>query len=143
MPSPSNAVSEPVFQAVKNTGRGEKVLFVDDEKTIRQIAEEFLGQAGYSYICFGNGMEALKWLRDGNTCDILVTDMTMPGMTGEELIEEVRKMHPALPAILCTGYNHEPAGQRDTSVSASAFLSKPFSFPDLLVQIRKLLDQRV
>ncbi len=119
-------------------GRGEAVLFIDDEKTIRELASEFLLQAGYNAICLENGMRALEWLREGNLCDILVTDMTMPGMTGDELIEEVGKLCEGIPTILCTGYNHDV--DRPLKTDASAFLEKPFSFPDLMAKVRNLLD---
>ncbi len=122
---------------ISTIGRGETVVFVDDEKTIRQLAQDFLTQAGFRPVCFENGIKALQWLSNDNECDILVTDMTMPGMTGEELIEKVRIMRPDLPAILCTGYNTDV---QDSHSHSFAFLNKPFSFPDLFSKIRTMLE---
>jgi len=124
---------------ISTVGRGETVLFVDDEKTIRQLAQDFITQAGFRPICFENGIKALQWLSGGNECDIMVTDMTMPGMTGAELIEKVKIMRPDLPAILCTGHTIEIEGNQSPTL---AFLNKPFSFPDLFSKIRSLLDQK-
>ena len=141
LPEPVGNGNNPAEPEITVAGRGEVVVFVDDEKTIRQLAAEFLSQAGFQPVCFENGINALEWLADGHRCDIMVTDMTMPGMEGEELIEKVRMMRPDLPAILCTGYSREIESSQALQSTPSAFLNKPFSFPDLLSKIRTLLDK--
>ncbi len=141
LPEPVGNGNNRAIPEITVAGRGEVVVFVDDEKTIRQLAAEFLSQAGFQPVCFENGIKALEWLADGNKCDIMVTDMTMPGMAGEELIEKVRIMRPDLPAILCTGYNRKMENIQARQLIPSVFLNKPFSFPDLLSKIRILLDR--
>ena len=120
--------------------QGEKVVFVDDEKLIRDLAGEFFRKSGYDIRLFAGGEEAMEFLADPeNPCDLLITDLTMPGMTGEELLQQVKEARPRLPVILCTGFHEKMDGARALATGASAFLNKPFSFPELLVQVKELL----
>ncbi|NPA24282.1 MAG: response regulator [Deltaproteobacteria bacterium] len=120
--------------------QGEKIVFVDDEKAIRDLAEEFFRRSGYEVKLFAGGADAMEFLSNPeNPCDLLITDLTMPGMTGEELLKLVKQARPLLPVILCTGFNDRMDSAKAFAAGASAFLNKPFPFPELLVQVKELL----
>ncbi len=139
LPEPGHHVSKASVPAEFEHGSGEKVVFVDDEEVLRQLAGQFFSRSGYSVHCFENGSQAFEWLmQEDNRCDILVTDMTMPGMTGKELIEKVHEHMPELPAILCSGYMQKGREFSDSS-GRVVFVNKPFEFPELMHEIKKLL----
>lgn len=123
-------------------GNGEHIIFVDDEQQIRDIAREILTSNGYMVEVYDNAMHALERLqRDPYACDLLVTDMAMPGMNGKELVQGVLALRPALPIILCTGYSELIDSESAKRVGIMEYLQKPVSMNLLCERIRKLLDK--
>ena len=119
------------------TGRGERILFVDDEPALRQNAEDLLTNLGYRVVLAADGAEALDLLRrDPDACDLLVTDTTMPRMTGIDLVVAARKLIPQLPVILCSGQGDPPSGIRPAGVR---FLTKPITATELAAAIAQVL----
>ncbi len=87
-------------------GNNEKILFVDDEEMICSSFEDVLSSLGYKIFIFRNPIEALnKFILDPKAFDLVITDMTMPEMTGNNLAKELVKVRPNIPIILCTGYS--------------------------------------
>ena len=117
-------------------GRGETVLVVEDADAVRVLTGRILYSAGYQVISVESGATALERL---DACDVLVTDVVMPGMSGVELVVEARERRPGLPVIFVSGYTGDAtiAGSDDPM---TAFLAKPFDGDDLLRAVRTTLD---
>jgi CheY-like chemotaxis protein len=86
------------------SGAGVRVLLVDDEALVREITAEGLERAGYQVVSVESAADALEVLADEAGVDVLLTDLSMPGMDGLGLIAEAQRRRPGLPAILLTGF---------------------------------------
>ena len=114
-----------------------RVLVVDDQEVVQRTLSLFLGKAGFDAFAADCGPAALDLLRAGERCDLLVTDQSMPSMTGCELIEEVGRLRPALPTVLITGYDQmEGLGHLRGRISV---LRKPFDRAAFIRQVEALL----
>lgn len=130
----SAAVSEPPPPAA--TGRqGATLLFVDDDFLIRMSTASLLEDLGYTVLKAGSGAEALELLGANGGIDMMITDYAMPGMTGIQLAEEVRKTNPRMPILLATGYADLPA----RAALDLPRLSKPYNQRDLAETIGGML----
>jgi signal transduction histidine kinase len=119
----------------------ERVLFVDDEAPIVELGERVLKSLGYTVIACSNSPEALEHIRnDPGAVDLVVTDMTMPHMTGDVLAREMLRIRPDLPIILCTGFSSKIDERKATEMGIRAFVSKPILRAELASAIRTLLD---
>jgi PAS domain S-box-containing protein len=118
--------------------RSGTALLVDDEDLVRASTAEMLSDLGYEVVEASSAEEALAAIGRGVTPGLLVTDHLMPGMTGTELIRRVRQQHPALPALLVSGY----AEVEDIAPDLPR-LTKPFRQADLAASIANLVDKRV
>jgi CheY-like chemotaxis protein len=86
----------------------ERVLFIDDEPELVALGRDMLEHLGYQVVTKNNGMDALKEFREKpNHFDVVVTDMTMPKMTGERLSQEIISIRSDIPIILCTGFSEQ------------------------------------
>jgi PAS domain S-box-containing protein len=132
---PNALASEPAQSA--DHGHGRVVVVVDDEAFVRQMLEMFLARAGYIPIALASGDAALELLQAGEACDLLITDQSMPGLTGSELIREVASFRPVLPAMLITGFD-KVRGLEDLPTHVTV-LQKPFGRMVFLQQIQALL----
>ena len=136
-------VAEVVEVAPPMAKAHERVMVVDDESTIRDLASQFLIQAGYRVETFVNGLEA--WLalsRAPNDWDLLVTDQTMPEMTGDQLAAKALELRPDLPIIICSGYNRFLLGGQTQKSGVISYLQKPVGINALLSQVAKALEKR-
>jgi len=128
-----------------------RLLLVDDEVLLREVLGEQLEEAGYSVLSAANGEEALALLEAGEAVDVLVTDLSMPGIDGLAVIRAAQERHPGLPAVLLTGYAGEDVTLAVSGTVAGAFslLRKPIRLHDLIDRIQSLfaaranVDQRV
>ncbi|MBU4132998.1 MAG: response regulator [Proteobacteria bacterium] len=108
------------------------ILFVDDEKEIAGIVKKIFKTLGYSVVTAGSGKEALEhFLKDPGFFNLVITDMAMPGMTGEQLIREVGRIRPDLPLILCTGHSDTFDRQKALDSGIREYITKPYSLKDL------------
>ena len=124
-------------------GGCERILFVDDEPAIEELGRRLLGSLGYEVVTCPNGGVALDLFRtDPARFDIVVTDMTMPGMTGDRMAAEMMRMRPGLPVILCTGFNELINIERVQEIGIRALLMKPFLRNEAARVIRDVLDRR-
>ena len=124
-------------------GNRETILFVDDEAILTLLAQEMLEQLGYDVETKTSSLEALAAFRAApQSFDLVITDQTMPLMTGETLAQELRAIRPELPIILCTGYSHSINADQAAAKGFDAFFMKPFDMHDLAVVIRRVLTRR-
>jgi PAS domain S-box-containing protein len=122
-------------------GGTERILFVDDEPLVAHLASDILGDLGYQVRTRTNGLEALQaFVADPAAVDLVITDMTMPGMTGDVLAERLKSIRPELPVILCTGYSEKASAETARAQGIDAFMMKPILRADLARLIRKVLD---
>ncbi|CAH2602835.1 Histidine kinase [Rhodovastum atsumiense] len=126
---------------MKVLGAARRVLFVDDEGAIRRTVGTSLQKAGFVAHLAEGGWEALALLDAGETVDVMVTDLVMPGMSGIGLIHQAQVRRPGLPAILLTGYVGEDVQQAMRSETGVRFalLRKPISVPELIDRISEVL----
>jgi len=130
------------LQAEPVPGKG-RILFVDDERQILQIAQRMLGNLGYSVVTAGSGSEALEYLKlEPGSYDLLITDMAMPKMTGARLVKEVMKIVPDFPVILCTGHSGKMDEEKAKKLGVKQFLTKPYKLADLSSAISKYIGTR-
>jgi nitrogen-specific signal transduction histidine kinase/ActR/RegA family two-component response regulator len=120
----------------------ERILFVDDEIQITKLWSQLLKRLGYVVTTKNSSLEALGLFRsNANDFDLVITDMTMPNMTGDELSIELMKIRPDIPIILCTGYNKKISDKIALKIGIKAFAYKPMVQIDLTKTVRKVLDE--
>jgi len=120
----------------------ETILFVDDEETIVRLGQELLSPLGYTVEVHTSSLEALNAFRQNpQRYDLVITDQTMPGMTGEALSRELLRIRPELPIILCTGFSHIMTAEKAKALGIQAYLMKPLAIRDLAPIVRHVLDK--
>ncbi len=119
--------------------RGRTVLIVDDEASVREFVDRALTFAGYRTVVASDGPEALAIFEATGPFDLLVTDLRMPQMMGDELARQLRLADPALKVLYLTGYSDELFRERSTLWSDEAFLDKPQGVDALLEAVSLLL----
>lgn len=125
-------------------GSGEHILLVDDETSLLRLWTVALTDLGYHVTAFSGSRDALDaFLKAPDTFDLVVTDQTMPQMSGEALARELLRMRPQIPIILCTGHLPQAGGTRIAPVGIRATLIKPISRLDLSLTIYRLLTENV
>lgn len=120
----------------------ERILFVDDERGLAEIAEQLLGKLGYQIDIQACPLQALETFRKHpDRYQMVITDLTMPGMTGDCLAEEILQIRPTLPVLICTGFCNKICQTRAKEIGIRGFVRKPFTLEDLSLKIREALDQ--
>ena len=120
----------------------ERVLFVDDEESIARLGCVMLERLGYTVTISTSAPEALALFRAApDRFDLVITDHTMPAMTGAMLAQEIRCLRPELPVIVCSGFSHTMNADKAQALGLDAFLLKPFLQRDLGLAIRRVLDK--
>lgn len=118
------------------------VLLVDDEPTIRAILSQGLENAGYKVIEAVDGVEGFgAFVRHRSSISVVLLDLTMPRMNGDEVFEEIHKVAPEVPVIMMSGYSQPEATAALAGKGLSAFLSKPCSIKETLTAVRNALGQ--
>lgn len=119
----------------------ENILFVDDESAIVSMIKKMLESLGYNVETRQNPVEALAVFHSRpHSFDLVITDMTMPKMTGVTLSEKIMKIRCDVPVIICTGHNAGINGEKARSMGISAYVMKPISKQDLAITVRRVLD---
>lgn len=144
LPRLADRVDMTTESASKTLPRGtERILFVDDEEMLVEWGNEMLTHLGYDVVTYTSSLDALQAFQaDPQSFDIVVTDQTMPEMTGTSLIEQLRCVRPDVPIILCTGFSHMVNAEKAQALGIEAFVMKPEGTQDLAVTIRRVLDER-
>ena len=130
---------------VDRTERGlfgsEKILLVDDEEMIVKMQQQMLERFGYRITVYTGSVDALEDFRASpDKYDLVVTDMTMPNMTGIQLAGELKKIRPDIPIIICTGFSHQIDAEKSNALGIDGFVMKPVIMNELGNTIRKVLD---
>lgn len=120
----------------------EKIILVDDEETILDAGSKFLSANGYQVNCYSSPHKALEELKQQpDRYDLIITDMTMPKMTGTELAKQVFVIRPDMPIILCTGHSEQINKSQALSAGFRSYYEKPINLKNLLTAIRDVLDK--
>jgi PAS domain S-box-containing protein len=123
------------------SGGSENILLVDDEQDILDAISALIRLQGYSVTTFADSLEALHYFRqDPFKFDLVITDMTMPNLSGEFFGKEVMAIRPEIPVILCTGFSKTMGSKKCLEAGFAAYLTKPFEVQNLLRVIREILD---
>jgi two-component system, cell cycle sensor histidine kinase and response regulator CckA len=122
-----------------DSSRPISVLVVDDEEPVRKFVDRVMREAGYSTVQAGDGVEALEVASKTGTVDILVTDVMMPHMLGDELARRLRQSEPGLKVLYLTGYSDRLFKEKVTLWADEAYLDKPCSVKGLLQAVSLLL----
>ncbi len=121
-------------------GGDRTVLLVEDEDSLRRVAQEFLTLSGYTVLSAADGEEALNLAgQHRDTIHLLVTDMVMPGMSGRELASRLLRLRPDIKILYISGYTYEEVLPSDKTAPEGAFLQKPFALDALAIKVRELL----
>jgi len=123
--------------------RHERILLVDDEEALTGVIRMQLTHLGYDVVMCASGQEALEvFCKAPEHFDVVITDQTMPHMTGEALARELRRVRPDIPIILCTGFSHVMSAEKAQTLGLDAFCMKPLKIHDLGLIIRQVLERR-
>ncbi|HEY7489744.1 MAG TPA: ATP-binding protein, partial [Candidatus Tectomicrobia bacterium] len=121
----------------------ERILFVDDERALAQLGHQLLTHLGYAVVSRTSSVEALEAFRaQADRFDLIITDQTMPNMTGDVLAREVRRIRPNIPIILCTGFSQMLTAEKVKALGIDALCMKPLVIYTLAQTIRQVLTQR-
>jgi CheY-like chemotaxis protein len=127
--------------AVLPRGRGENVLFVDDEPSLCSAGGMMLERIGYQAVTFTSPAEALARFRsEPEAFDLLITDLTMPGMTGIDLARSVLELRPGLPVVLVSGFGGKWTPENIREMGIRDLIPKPVSLLLLATAVRRAID---
>ena len=119
----------------------ERILFVDDEPTIVDMSKQRLERFGYRVDVRTSSIEALEMFKQRSAdFDLVITDLTMPHLTGDKLAKELQQIKPGIPVILCTGYSNHISDERARRLGIKALVMKPATQESLLRTMRQVLD---
>lgn len=125
-----------------STGAG-RVLFVDDEEMIASLGQKMLEHLGYEVVTFTRSLAALAAFEaDPYQFDVVVTDQTMPEMTGVALVAALRRVRPDIPIVLCTGFSHLVNEEKARALGVDAFVMKPWERQDVAMTLERVLQAR-
>lgn len=144
LPERKQAVEADGADAVHPLPRGhERILLIDDEEDLLEVEAQMLSHLGYEVVSGSDSTEILNLFREQpERFDLVITDMTMPHLTGDKLARELLRIRPDLPIILCTGFNECITEEKAKAMGICEFSMKPLLMRDLAVKARKALDRR-
>ena len=129
---------------IKDTHGSEHIMVVDDEETIVTMERKILERLGYQVTSSTDSAKALEEFKDHpEKYDLVITDMTMPHMTGDELAKKMMDIKPTLPVILCTGFNERITEEKALEMGITKFVMKPVITEELTTAIRTVLDKNL
>ena len=124
-------------------GGSERILFVDDEESLVDLNRQRLERLGYHVKSTTKPEEALEWFKaDPDQFDVIITDMTMPRMTGDRLAAEVLKIRPHIPVIICTGYSERMSAKKAEALGVRKYIEKPINYRNLASALREVLEEK-
>ena len=124
------------------TGK-ERILFVDDEESMVKLYQHRLERLGYKVTTKTDPSEALEFFRiNSDQIDLVITDMTMPKMTGDKLAQEMLKIRSDVPIILCTGYSNRVSKESARELGIRKYIEKPIEMEKVARSVREVLDGR-
>ena len=133
-PNAETALTGEIF-----TGHG-RILLVDDEQMILDVGQSMLEKLGYKVTVSRGGEKTIEWIKNmGNEIDLVILDMIMPGIDGEQVFDYIQGTCPGLPVLLSSGYTLDGKAEAIMQKGCSGFIQKPFTLSELSRQIRKVL----
>jgi len=139
--SDEEVVTEKTFVEDFVPGGAETVLLVDDEKTVIEVCKEMLESLGYTVYVAQNGEEAMTvYMEKRKQIDLVILDMIMPGISGGETFDRLRKINPEIQILLSSGYSIDGEAQQIIDRGCKGFLQKPFQLKILAQNVRKILS---
>jgi signal transduction histidine kinase/ActR/RegA family two-component response regulator len=137
--TPATPVAPVAQVAALEKGSG-TVLLVDDEDTVRRVAEKILTGSGYRVVAAGDGVEGVAIFREAPArFDVVLLDLTMPRMGGEEAFRQLQQIRPGVRVLIMSGFNEQDTVDRFVGRGVAGFLPKPFSAEMLLTKLREVL----
>ena len=134
----------PVFEkeSVEAVPKGqERILLVDDDENYAKMMADMIGILGYDVVLKTKSLEALSLFKSApDSFDLVISDQVMPGLSGEELIREIRSVRAEMPVILCTGFSSQMDAEKATVHGINEFAFKPISKREIAAMIRRVLD---
>jgi signal transduction histidine kinase/CheY-like chemotaxis protein len=125
------------------TSGHETILVVEDDDAVRRMTKELLSIKGYQVAEARSAKEAIEFMeRHGDTIDLVLTDLTMPGMKGQELGEELAKLHADVRLLYMSAYTEDALQTSGTLTAGTAFIEKPFSIDELAQKVREVLGTK-
>ena len=119
----------------------ERILFIDDEEPLTDMGKIMLESLGYDVVAKTSSIEALELFKaDADRFDLVITDLTMPHMTGDNLAKELMQIRPDIPIILCTGFSARIDETKAMAMGIRAFISKPILRLEIAEVIRTVID---
>ncbi len=119
----------------------ETILLVDDEDSVVDVGCRFLSNAGYNILTAKDGLEALEvYHNEKNKIDLVILDLIMPKMTGQQCLVELRKLDPNIKIIISSGYSENQILDEVKTLRIDSFVQKPFNMNQLLTTVRYVLD---
>jgi len=119
----------------------EQILFIDDEETLIDLGKSMLVKLGYQVISRTSSLEALEAFKaNPDKFDLIISDMTMPNLTGDMLAEEIMKVRPDISIIICTGFSEQLSDEKINALGIKGLLMKPLTILELAKTVRKVLD---
>ena len=116
-------------------------MLVDDEEIVRRVGEKALERHGYRVRLASDGEKALELFRENHReIALVVLDMTMPVLNGEETLRRMRQISENVPVIVCSGYNEVEVIRRFTTQKMAAFLQKPYTAAKLAEKVKQVLE---
>jgi len=141
--TPSGEVaSEPEISGRGPIVPGGTVLVADDEAIVREVAQDALVLAGFEVLLAVDGPSCIARFTEAiDDIDLVLLDLMMPGLSGEEVFRELRRLRPEVRVLLSSGYNEQETSSRFLGRDLSGFLQKPYASKDLVKQVRELLSR--
>ena len=123
--------------ALAPSGSG-RILFIDDDKTLAHMGQQMLETLGYTATAMTDSIKALSFFKaQPDAFDLIITDYTMPGMIGTELVQCMRELRPDIPVVLYTGYNEMITSEKAEALGIQEFLYKPLSMTMLAEAVKR------
>jgi two-component system cell cycle sensor histidine kinase/response regulator CckA len=138
-PTAEDRAREKQAEEARDWSGGGRILLVEDEDTVRAVAERALTRQGYSVVTATDGDEGLEALKDDGEFDLVVSDVVMPTMDGPAMAREIRKISPKLPVLFMSGYAEEQL-RREIDLEGMHFISKPFSVQQIAAKVGQVLS---
>jgi CheY-like chemotaxis protein len=144
LPAAAIAYGEPEPEIPRQELHGHgTLLIVDDEDIVLRTGKLALERYGYKVLIAANGLEALEVFREASgEIALVLLDMTMPVMSGEETLAELRRVRPDVRVVVCSGYNELEAVRRFSGAGVEAFIQKPYTSAQLAEKVKAALEGR-
>jgi PAS domain S-box-containing protein len=141
--APGRAAPAPGPSPAEGARAGDTVLVVDDEPAVRNLARRVLTRAGFTVLCASSGEEALERFRErSGEVRAVVLDLTMPGLSGAEVLAALRGLRPDLPVVVCSGWSEAESAARLRDQRPDAIVAKPYDARALVARLHEVIAKR-